>query len=133
MLRNLRPRNFVFEMSECFFRYGADHTSELHIAGRIVLNVWRLMRSEVAFYSYTFENMMFHVLHERLPKFDFSSLTAWWKDARLRSRVIDYYLIRVNGNLNLLEQLDLIGRTSELARIFGIQVCENHKVIHFAV
>ena len=30
--------------------YGADHTSELRVAGRVVLNVWRLMRHEVAFY-----------------------------------------------------------------------------------
>ena len=27
--------------------YGADHMSEIHIAGRIVLNIWRLMRHEV--------------------------------------------------------------------------------------
>eukprot|EP00095_Tigriopus_kingsejongensis_P011485 snap_masked-scaffold626_size122949-processed-gene-0.14 protein:Tk11485 transcript:snap_masked-scaffold626_size122949-processed-gene-0.14-mRNA-1 annotation:"elongation factor 1-delta-like" len=58
--------------------FGADHTSELHIAGRVVLNLWRLMRSEVAFYSYTFENMMFHVLHERVPKHEHLTLTQWW-------------------------------------------------------
>ena len=55
--------------------YGADHTSELRVAGRVVLNVWRLMRHEVAFYSYTFENMMFHVLHRRVPKFEHAGLT----------------------------------------------------------
>lgn len=38
--------------------------------------------------------------------------------------MVDYYLLRVNGNLELLEQLDLIGRTSELARLFGIQFFE---------
>lgn len=27
--------------------YGADHTSQIHLAGRVVLNVWRLMRAEV--------------------------------------------------------------------------------------
>lgn len=27
--------------------YGADHMSEIHIAGRIVLNLWRLLRHEV--------------------------------------------------------------------------------------
>lgn len=27
--------------------YGADHTSQIHMTGRIVLNVWRLMRAEV--------------------------------------------------------------------------------------
>lgn len=28
-------------------RWGAAHTSEIKIAGRIILNVWRLMRHEV--------------------------------------------------------------------------------------
>lgn len=38
-----------------------------------------------------------------------------------RWKMIDYYISRVQGNLQLLEQLDLIGRTSEMARLFGIQ------------
>ena len=29
-------------------------------------------------YSYTFENMMFHVLHRRVPKFEHAGLTRWW-------------------------------------------------------
>ena len=28
-------------------QYGADNTSQIHLAGRVVLNVWRLMRAEV--------------------------------------------------------------------------------------
>ena len=28
--------------------YGSEHTSEIHLAGRIVLNVWRLLRPEVS-------------------------------------------------------------------------------------
>lgn len=35
--------------------------------------------------------------------------------------MVDYYISRVRGNLQLLDQLDLIGRTSEMARLFGIQ------------
>jgi len=27
--------------------YGADHASEIHVVGRIVLNLWRLLRHEV--------------------------------------------------------------------------------------
>lgn len=32
-------------------RWGAAHTSEIKIAGRIILNVWRLMRHEVRYQS----------------------------------------------------------------------------------
>ena len=30
-------------------------------------------------------------------------------------------MIRAKGNLELIEQLDIIGRTSEFARVFGIE------------
>lgn len=35
--------------------------------------------------------------------------------------MVDHYISRVRGNLQMLEQLDLIGKTSEMARLFGIQ------------
>ncbi|KAE8602678.1 hypothetical protein XENTR_v10014081 [Xenopus tropicalis] len=103
--------------------YGADTMSEINIVGRIVLNVWRMMRSEVALTNYTFENVAFHVLHQRFPLFTFRSLSDWFDNRKdvLRWRTADYYMCRVHGSLQVLEKLDLIGRTSELARLFGIQ------------
>ncbi|TRY62525.1 hypothetical protein TCAL_16616 [Tigriopus californicus] len=125
-LSRVPSREKESKMNEEQDPYGADHTSELRIAGRVVLNIWRLLRSEVAFYSYTFENMMFHVLHTRVPKHHSVTLTQWWNHSThlFRWRVCDYYLTRIHGNLNLMEQLDIIGRTSELARLFGIQFFE---------
>ena len=38
--------------------------------------------------------------------------------------MIEHYVSRVRGNTELMEQLDVIGRTSELARLFGIQFYE---------
>ena len=38
--------------------------------------------------------------------------------------MVQYYLTRAHGNLQLLEQLDLVGRTGELAKLFGIQFSE---------
>lgn len=37
---------------------------------------------------------------------------------------MDYYLFRVETTINILQQLDIIGRTSELAKLFGIQFYE---------
>ena len=51
--------------------------------GRIVLNVWRLLRSELALTSYSFENTVFHVLHQRVPLFSPAQLAAWWCDGPL--------------------------------------------------
>lgn len=35
--------------------------------------------------------------------------------------MVDHYVSRVCATLQLLQQHDIIGRTSELARVFGIQ------------
>lgn len=37
---------------------------------------------------------------------------------------MDYYLFRVESTMRILQQLDIIGRTSELAKLFGIQFYE---------
>lgn len=38
-----------------------------------------------------------------------------------RWKMVDHYVSRVRGTMQLLQQRDIIGRTSELARVFGIQ------------
>ncbi|XP_031203625.1 DNA polymerase zeta catalytic subunit isoform X2 [Mastomys coucha] len=103
--------------------YGADTMSEINIVGRITLNLWRIMRNEVALTNYTFENVSFHVLHQRFPLFTFRVLSDWFdnKTDLYRWKMVDHYVSRVRGNLQMLEQLDLIGKTSEMARLFGIQ------------
>lgn len=45
--------------------WGYKKASVYRIIGRHMLNVWRIMRSEVALTSYTFENLAYHVLHCR--------------------------------------------------------------------
>ncbi|OWF40745.1 DNA polymerase zeta catalytic subunit-like [Mizuhopecten yessoensis] len=103
--------------------YGADHMSEIHVVGRIVLNLWRLLRHEVTLNIYSYENVCFHVLHQRVPRFSFRTLSNWFNHRThlYRWRLIEYYITRVRGNLQLIDQLDLIGRTSEFARVFGIE------------
>lgn len=39
----------------------------------------------------------------------------------VRWKMVDFYVSRVRGTMRLLQQQDIIGRTSELARVFGIQ------------
>ncbi|KAJ3664973.1 hypothetical protein Zmor_000501 [Zophobas morio] len=92
----------------------------LKITGRILLDFWRLLRHEIALQSYTFENIMYHLLHKRVPSYSFKQLTAWWNHPLYRHRTMSYYLLRTQGLLQILDHLDLVGRTSELARLFGI-------------
>lgn len=38
-----------------------------------------------------------------------------------RWKVIEHYVTRVKANLEIMDQLDIVGRTSEFARVFGIE------------
>ncbi|CAF3990569.1 unnamed protein product, partial [Rotaria sp. Silwood1] len=50
------------------------------IVGRILLDLWRILRSEITLNIYTFENAIYHVLHERVPHYDISLLSKWFID-----------------------------------------------------
>ncbi|KAM9338879.1 DNA polymerase zeta catalytic subunit [Symphorus nematophorus] len=103
--------------------YGADTMTEISIIGRITLNLWRVMKTEVTLNNYTFENVAFHVLHQRFPAYSPRTLSDWFDHNTdlYRWKVVDQYVSRVRGTMQLLQQHDIIGRTSELARVFGIQ------------
>ncbi|XP_023293724.2 DNA polymerase zeta catalytic subunit isoform X1 [Lucilia cuprina] len=115
-----KVREFVDEDRESF----TDLDVEMKLCGRILLDVWRLLRSEIALTSYTFENVMYHIMHKRCPWHSYRNLTEWFSSPCSRWIVIEYYLERVRGTLALLDQLDLIGRTSEMAKLIGIQFYE---------
>ncbi|CAB3236740.1 unnamed protein product [Arctia plantaginis] len=102
---------------------GEETDYEARIIGRIMLNVWRLFRHEMALSSYSFENCMYEVLKERVPKYSYSQLAAWWHDESriLRWIPVEYYLTKLSGTVRMLDKLDIINRTSELARLFGLQ------------
>ncbi|KAI8818419.1 putative DNA polymerase zeta catalytic subunit [Fimicolochytrium jonesii] len=101
--------------------WGANKQSYMHTTGRIFLNVWRLMRSEMNLTSYTLESIAYHVLHIRVPKFTPKTLNEWYEKGMLfRWRTVKYYLSRVQYNLDLLDDTSMISRTSEFARVFGI-------------
>ncbi|XP_013886129.1 DNA polymerase zeta catalytic subunit [Austrofundulus limnaeus] len=103
--------------------YGADTMTEINIIGRVTLNLWRVMKTEVTLNNYSLENVAFHVLHQRLPLYSPRTLSDWFDHSTdlYRWKMVDHYVSRLHATLQLLQQHDIIGRTSELARVFGIQ------------
>ena len=71
---------------------------------------------------YTFERCAAAVLQRRMPRVPPCTLTRWFASGpgRDRRRAIDYYVNRARANHAMMEQLDLVKRTAELARVFGI-------------
>ncbi|KAI9701709.1 MAG: DNA polymerase zeta [Bogoriella megaspora] len=103
-------------------RWGFTHTSTIRITGRHMINIWRAMRSELNLLQYTMENVVFHLLHLRIPHYTFRDLTRWYKSSQPRdlAKAIQYYLDRVQLDLQILDANELIPRTSEQARLLGV-------------
>lgn len=98
----------------------------LEIVGRILLNLWRIVKHEISLQSYTIENISYHILSERVPKHTFKDLTRWWNDNNgfYKFKTINYYTKRLKIQMQLIDKLDIISQTSELAKLFGIQFYE---------
>ena len=58
--------------------WGRTHASGVHVGGRIVLNVWRLMCGEVKLNMYTIEAVAEAVLRQKIPSFHHKVLTKWF-------------------------------------------------------
>ena len=58
----------------------ADGSDIPVIVGRILLDLWKILRSEITLNIYTFENVVYHVLHERIPHYELNLLSKWFID-----------------------------------------------------
>ncbi|KAK4154857.1 hypothetical protein C8A00DRAFT_14013 [Chaetomidium leptoderma] len=103
-------------------RWGFKQTSMLHVTGRHIINVWRAMRGELNLLQYSMENVVWHLLHRRIPHYSWRTLTDWYLSGRPRdlSKVLRYYLKRTRMDIEILEANELIPRTSEQARLLGV-------------
>lgn len=103
-------------------RWGFEHASSIRMTGRHMINIWRAMRGELNLLGYTMENVVFHLLHRRIPHYSARDLTQWYQSGKPRNlmKVMQYFISRVQLNLEILEANELIPRTSEQARLLGV-------------
>ncbi|SSD60965.1 related to DNA polymerase zeta catalytic subunit [Saccharomycodes ludwigii] len=104
--------------------WGYTHASAICIAGRHILNIWRILRSELNLSKYNIENVVDNVLSLRLPHYSFENLTKFWEDRDTNNHsltvVINYWLCRVRLDDLLIDKIGFLFRTAEQARLIGI-------------
>ncbi|KAL6944923.1 hypothetical protein ACO0QE_002365 [Hanseniaspora vineae] len=100
-------------------RWGYNHASAIKIVGRHMLNIWRILRKELNLLSYTIENIVYHVLHQRMPHFSYQSLSEMWRTDNF-DVVINYWKSRIDNNIQLLSKIDVLPKITEQARLIGI-------------
>ena len=131
--KNIHKFNLAEELSRVSFSWKNEkfdkksrqytHASAASITGRYVLNIWRIIRSNLALTQYTAENLAFNILHERIPHFSYSDLTSMWRNSTNSSylaTVLRYWMTRVRVNIKLLRKQDFIDKTIEQAKLIGI-------------
>ena len=103
-------------------RWGFNHTSTIRVTGRHMINIWRAMRGELNLLQYTMENVVYQLCHKRIPHYTFQDLTSWYSSGipKHLSKVVHYFASRVQLDLEILEENELIPRTSEQARLLGV-------------
>ncbi|KAJ5572550.1 hypothetical protein N7450_009534 [Penicillium hetheringtonii] len=103
-------------------RWGFEHASSVQMTGRHMINIWRAMKGELNLLQYTMENVVFHLLNRRIPHYSHRDLTQWYHSGQPRNifRLVEYFISRVQMNLEILEANELIPRLSEQARLLGI-------------
>ena len=103
-------------------RWGFNHTSTIRVTGRHTINIWRAMRSELNLLQYTMENVAFHLIGCRVPHYPFPDLTRWYKGKTVRdlAKVIEYLSSRTRLDLEILNANEVVPRTSEQARLLGV-------------
>jgi DNA polymerase zeta len=121
--------------------YSATHASTFKVSGRHILNIWRICRSEFNLTQYTFENVVFHLLHQRyvhlsnvlpiqslqhvtrpdkqrlicrIPHFSSANLTALWKSktSEHTHRVLKYYFQRVVMYVEIIDRAEIITKNA---------------------
>ncbi|OIW30669.1 hypothetical protein CONLIGDRAFT_630624 [Coniochaeta ligniaria NRRL 30616] len=103
-------------------KWGFNTTSTIRVTGRHMINIWRAMRGELNLLQYTMENVVWHLLHRRIPHYSYKDLTEWYSSGRVADldKVLKYHLIRTRLDIEILETNELIPRTSEQARLLGV-------------
>ncbi|KAK0725692.1 putative DNA polymerase zeta catalytic subunit [Lasiosphaeris hirsuta] len=103
-------------------RWGFNTTSTIRVTGRHMVNIWRAMRGELNLLQYTMENVVWHLLHRRIPHYSWQTLTNWYTSGRPGdlNNILRYYLRRTRLDIEILETNELVPRTSEQARLLGV-------------
>jgi DNA polymerase zeta len=90
----------------------------IKLKGRVIINLWRILESELKLTNYSIENIVFHVLKIREAEFSRRKLLEWYKSNDCRKVVYSllYYMKRTTYNLILLDELDFINRDVQFTK-----------------
>lgn len=134
-MRNVYQSNILSRLSKTTLKgngkfgdkWGYTHTSAIKVNGRHMLNLWRILRSEVSLTSYSIENLSFHLLHRSMPRFSNFELSTWRNGGSIKDITMfcQYYSSLVDTALLILESQEVVIKNVEQSRLIGIDFNSN--------
>ena len=92
------------------------------IHGRIVIDAWRMIKTEIKLQMHSFANMVFHVLGRRVPVYSWSALRNCLLSMARYAQGLDYFRQRMELTREMMEHFGFIDRACQLARIYGVDL-----------
>ena len=107
-------------------RIDSESNSVIKVFGRVTMNCWRTMRSELRLASDTLQAAVKNALGKSIPKFSHKRLSMWHthSNGHKRSFAVNNLISTIVLTSKVCCHLDTINRTVELARLYGIQFTE---------
>lgn len=97
-------------------------SGDVTLTGRVVINIWRFLRSDIKTLQYTVHSLAGTMLNVSFPTFPLFTLASWWRTERpfgMYYRTIHYVLKYLQLSMKLLDVTDALARSEELARFLG--------------
>lgn len=126
--------NLLPELSRCKIknqgkfgdRWGYTHTTNYRIVGRYTLNIWRILRKDLALNNYSFENCCYHLYHQTFPKFLNFQLTQFLSQSfNYKLFALFHYVNKIGIEDYFINSQDLIGKNVEMSRLIGVDFNSN--------
>ena len=79
-----------------------DHESSIFITGRIILNGWKRMKSELKLQIYTHNYVSQELLNRKIPFFSQEQLMRWFVSTRYKDRTLRHIFMLAELNIQVI-------------------------------
>ena len=98
-------------------------TNALSIPGRHTLNVWRILRNEYNFTLHSLEHAYFNLFGKKIPRISLDKQRWLYSESLTQHRTIQYVMERTKANFRFLLDTQILIRSVEFCKFFGINFC----------
>ncbi|KAH9259415.1 hypothetical protein BASA81_002458 [Batrachochytrium salamandrivorans] len=102
-----------------------EEHSGFWIPGRLVVNVWRLIRYELKLSLYSLNNTLLHTTGEKFPALSQLDMNQWFDlttTPHKREMLLAHLVNRARATLRIVDYINLFGRGSEVCRFLGLDL-----------